>query len=709
MHVQGLRGGAGLAVVVEPRPQRLLEPRASGRAEGVEGGEPAGGQLAGQLRVAEQEEVEQALVGGEQTGARLGQRERALRPARRGAGARQRDGGAERGSHVLSRARGGEGRPPSGALRVADRRQAANRPVLRSLAVPDEGVGRQVGRQALGPRVLEAQHGHGARLAPARRLRGGGELRGTRGRLGDQQLEQATAPLPPLAGALRGGLRVALGGGGRELVDVGEDRLREGDERGRWVAGALRGVGEPPPRGLRPRPVGGEQRVERPPRAHLAAPERHVDLARGQAGPGPGAHELDEPAERLLHPHPHGLAEAALERRRVGRHAGPHRLDHLVHEPLLEDGRQSVSELRLELLPRRCCFVRSHNFVGRGCGHRRESWRESALILKSMSRLEKYANLAAVAVPFLAFAVAVVLLWQTAVGPLDLALLGGMYVFTALGITVGFHRLLAHRSFAGPSALRYAFAVLGSMAVQGPVLDWVADHRKHHQFTDKEGDPHSPHTHESMWRGLLYAHMGWLMDTNGQASKRRYARDLLEDPGMRRINRLFGVWVLLGLLIPFALGWAISGALVGGLTALLWGGLVRVFLLHHITWSINSVCHFAGTRRFRTPDESRNVAWLALPSLGESWHHNHHAFPRSSAMGLRWYELDVSALVIRTLAAVGLAREVVTVDPERQRKKLAVAGDAAADTSPADAEDAEPVRGEAAQPAAVEAASPRAA
>jgi len=305
-----------------------------------------------------------------------------------------------------------------------------------------------------------------------------------------------------------------------------------------------------------------------------------------------------------------------------------------------------------------------------------------------MSRAERTANLVAVVLPFLALVVAIVLLWGGAVGPLDLALLAGMYLATALGITVGYHRLLTHRAFATPRPVRCGFAILGSMAVQGPVLDWVADHRKHHAFTDREGDPHSPHTHESWWRGLLYAHMGWLLDTNGQASKRQFARDLLTDAGMRRINRLFPLWALVGLLVPFALGWAISGELAGGLTGLLWGGLVRVFLVHHITWSINSVCHVFGTRRFETPDHSTNVAWLALPSLGESWHHNHHAFPRSAHHGLRRWELDPSGLLIAALARLGLAREVVTVAPEDERRRIE--RDAAARERKRVARDAEP-------------------
>jgi stearoyl-CoA desaturase (Delta-9 desaturase) len=219
--------------------------------------------------------------------------------------------------------------------------------------------------------------------------------------------------------------------------------------------------------------------------------------------------------------------------------------------------------------------------------------------------------------------------------------------------------------------------VLGSMSLQGGVIDWVADHRKHHTFTDEEGDPHSPHTeHRAGLRGMLaglwHAHVGWLFETHGQASSKRFARDLVEDPTMRRINRNFPLIALGGLLLPFLLGFALSGGSLvdGGLSALLWAGLVRIFLVHHITWSINSICHFFGKRRFDTDDQSTNVFWLALPSLGEAWHHNHHAFPQSAFHGLRWYELDPSGWLILGLARVGLAWDVVTVTPERARAKL---------------------------------------
>ncbi|HEX2128451.1 MAG TPA: acyl-CoA desaturase [Solirubrobacterales bacterium] len=289
-----------------------------------------------------------------------------------------------------------------------------------------------------------------------------------------------------------------------------------------------------------------------------------------------------------------------------------------------------------------------------------------------MSKAQRYTNLAAVVIPFLAFIAALVLLWNKAVGWTDLAILAGMYLMTALGVTVGFHRLLTHRAFQTHKPTQYALAIAGSMAVQGPVIDWVADHRKHHAHTDEEGDPHSPHVgHGSGLAGLWHAHVGWLFDSNGQADRRKYAPDLMDDLGMRRISRHFQWLVGLSLLLPFAAGLLLSGSLAGGLTALLWGGLVRIFFVHHITWSINSICHFYGVRRFATDDESTNVWWLSLLSLGESWHHNHHAFPRSAFHGLRRWELDPSGVVIRAMQKLGLAWNVVQIAPERQAQRLA--------------------------------------
>jgi stearoyl-CoA desaturase (Delta-9 desaturase) len=292
-----------------------------------------------------------------------------------------------------------------------------------------------------------------------------------------------------------------------------------------------------------------------------------------------------------------------------------------------------------------------------------------------MSAVHRWSNLAGVLLPFAGFVVAVVLLWNTLVDWSDLAVLLLMYVVTGLAVTLGFHRLLTHRSFQTYKPVEYALAILGSMSVQGPVMSWVADHRKHHAHTDKDGDPHSPHGHggglKGAIAGLWYAHMGWLFDRAGQAEHERYARDLFEDRGMRFIHRAFVLWVVLGLAIPFAIGYAIDGALAGGATAVLWGGAVRIFALHHVTWSINSVCHFFGTRRFAVDDESTNVFWLAPLSFGESWHHNHHAFPRSAVHGLRWWEVDLTAYAIRAMRRLKLAWNVVEITPERQRQKLA--------------------------------------
>jgi stearoyl-CoA desaturase (Delta-9 desaturase) len=294
--------------------------------------------------------------------------------------------------------------------------------------------------------------------------------------------------------------------------------------------------------------------------------------------------------------------------------------------------------------------------------------------MAEMTKAEKVANLGAVVIPFLATLAAIVLLWNSVVSFSDLAIAAVMYLLTAIGITVGFHRLLTHRSFQTSKPLEHAFAVLGSMAVQGPVIAWVADHRKHHAHTDVEGDPHSPHVgHGGGARGVLsglwHAHSGWLMSTQGRADWKRYAPDLYEDRGMRTIARQFVPLVLLSLALPALAGYAVSGTLAGAATGLLWGGLVRVFFVHHVTWSVNSVCHFFGSRRFDTEDRSTNVFWLAIPSLGESWHHNHHAFPRSAVHGLRSWELDPSALVIGTLEKLGLAWNVVRISPERQAQR----------------------------------------
>jgi stearoyl-CoA desaturase (delta-9 desaturase) len=290
-----------------------------------------------------------------------------------------------------------------------------------------------------------------------------------------------------------------------------------------------------------------------------------------------------------------------------------------------------------------------------------------------VSQAQKIGNMIGVALPVVAFVVSIVLLWHEAVGWLDLGVMAALYVLTGLGITVGYHRLLTHRAFQTSKPVQYAFAILGSMAVQGPVLHWVADHRKHHAHTDEEGDPHSPHLAGrgliAAIKGLWHAHVGWLFSLKDRAEPERYARDWLEDSRMRAIDRLFFFWLGLGIAIPFAIGFAVRGDVIGGLQCALWAGLVRIFVLHHVTFSINSVCHYFGRRAFATEDESRNVFWLAPLSFGESWHNNHHAFPRSAFHGMRWTQVDPGGMVIRLLERLGLAWNVVRISAERRAEK----------------------------------------
>jgi stearoyl-CoA desaturase (delta-9 desaturase) len=301
-----------------------------------------------------------------------------------------------------------------------------------------------------------------------------------------------------------------------------------------------------------------------------------------------------------------------------------------------------------------------------------------------MSRAQRLTNLAAVILPLIAFVAAIVLLWNSWVGWHDLLLLGVLYVLTGLGITVGFHRMLTHRSFQTSKTVERVFAVLGSLAVQGSVIQWVSDHRKHHAHTDEEGDPHSPHAGfagggvRGTLRGLFHAHVGWILTEEGGANRAQYAKDLVQDRGMKRISDNFHWLVLLSLALPALAGFALTGGEPkGALTGLLWGGFVRIFLLHHVTWSINSICHFFGTRRFAVDDHSTNVFWLALPSFGEAWHHNHHTFPRSAEHGLKRWEkaMDPSAAVIAAMEKLGLAWNVVRITPERQAEKMALSGD----------------------------------
>jgi stearoyl-CoA desaturase (delta-9 desaturase) len=262
------------------------------------------------------------------------------------------------------------------------------------------------------------------------------------------------------------------------------------------------------------------------------------------------------------------------------------------------------------------------------------------------------------------------LIWQ------DLLVLAIMYMGVGAGVTVGFHRLLTHRSFKTSAPVRAFWAILGSAAAEGPVIDWVATHRKHHQYSDVEGDPHSPHVgHGHGWRGelrgLAHAHLGWVFSDMEVADEQKYAKDLLADPWIKFVDRTFVLWVIVGLGVAFGLGVALTGTVVGGLTGLLWGGAARIFFLHHATFSINSLCHYFGKQEYETGDESRNLAWLAIPTWGEAWHNNHHAFPTSYRHGLKRWQIDPSAATIRLMEMTGLAWDVVRVDPNRRQRKAA--------------------------------------
>ena len=259
-------------------------------------------------------------------------------------------------------------------------------------------------------------------------------------------------------------------------------------------------------------------------------------------------------------------------------------------------------------------------------------------------------------------------------------------------MTIGFHRLLTHRSFATSKPVEYLFAAMGSMSVQGPVISWVSDHRKHHAHADEEGDPHSPHV------GGGRACAASSTRTSAGSSASRGSRASASTPPTSWRTPACGASTApsrgsssSGSRLPALAGYLITGRITGALTGLLWGGLVRVFFIHHVTWSINSVCHFFGNRRFDIEDHSTNVFWLALPTLGESWHHNHHAFPRSAVHGLGRRELDPSAWVIRAMERVGLVWNVVRIAPERQAQKLIVPGAPVAATEPADDRVATPV------------------
>lgn len=277
-----------------------------------------------------------------------------------------------------------------------------------------------------------------------------------------------------------------------------------------------------------------------------------------------------------------------------------------------------------------------------------------------------------VGVPFLALAVGVLRLWGRGIGLRDVLLATLFFYLTGHGMSIGFHRLLAHKSFSARRPLKLVLVALGSMSFEGGPIGWVANHRRHHVFSDTADDPHSPQRHGSgIWgqmKGLWHAHVGWLFTARG-TSWRRHASDLLADRDIVVMNALFPLWCVVSLALPFGLGWLLGGTFGAAMSALLWAGLVRVCVLHHVTWSINSLCHMFGRRPFVTKDRSSNIAALAVFSMGESWHNGHHAFPRSVRHGLLRRQWDSSALLIRAFERMEWAHDLHSPTPEAVRSR----------------------------------------
>jgi stearoyl-CoA desaturase (delta-9 desaturase) len=295
------------------------------------------------------------------------------------------------------------------------------------------------------------------------------------------------------------------------------------------------------------------------------------------------------------------------------------------------------------------------------------------------SRISQAVTLAAVVVPPLGLASAMGLLWGVAFHWVDVALLVALYTICAFGTTIGFHRYFTHRGFEAHTSVKVALAVLGCMTMQGPITQWVTDHRKHHALSDRPGDPHSPHAdfEDTAWgavKGFVHAHVGWLFTNMGMEQGLAYGRDLYEDRLIRWIDRLYLVWVVLTFGIPFAIGFWVGGGWAAGVEALVWGGLLRVFLYQHATFAVNSICHMFGRQDYRSRDEARNNWLVALLVFGEGWHNNHHAFPASARHGLDRLQVDVSWWVIRGLERLGLVWNVRCATPEqRERRRLRAA------------------------------------
>jgi stearoyl-CoA desaturase (delta-9 desaturase) len=284
----------------------------------------------------------------------------------------------------------------------------------------------------------------------------------------------------------------------------------------------------------------------------------------------------------------------------------------------------------------------------------------------------RIATLAVIVFPFLGIVVAPFLAWGWGFTWTDLGIMLGFYVMTMLGITVGFHRLFTHASFETPTFVKFVLGALGSMAIQGSLFDWVSMHRRHHQFSDTVNDPHSPCNEGKgllgVIRGAWHAHIGWFFKAD-PPNMARYIKDLRASRALRVVNALFPLWIVLTLLLPALLGGLISWSWHGALTGLVWGGLVRLFIVHHITWSVNSACHLWGRRPYPSADQSRNNFLFGILAMGEGWHNTHHAFPRSARHGLRWWEIDGSYGIIRLLSWLGLAWDIRLPAAEVARSK----------------------------------------
>jgi stearoyl-CoA desaturase (Delta-9 desaturase) len=290
------------------------------------------------------------------------------------------------------------------------------------------------------------------------------------------------------------------------------------------------------------------------------------------------------------------------------------------------------------------------------------------------SRISQVVTLVAVVVPPLGLVSAIGLLWGVGFHWVDAGLFLGLYVVCAFGTTIGFHRYFTHKGFEARAPVKALLAILGCMTMQGPVTQWVTDHRKHHALSDKPGDPHSPHVGhgEGAWgalRGFVHAHVGWMFSNLGMEQGREYGRDLYEDKLVRAIDRMYLLWVVLTLGIPFAIAYAVGGTWEAGVEGLVWGGLIRIAAYQHATFSVNSICHMFGRQDYRSRDEARNNWVVAVLVFGEGWHNNHHAFPVSARHGLTRRQIDLSWLVIRTLERLRLVWNVKVPDAAQLERR----------------------------------------